>query len=204
MGKSKLLRWNAEAYDAVADEFAAARTALVPREALSFDRFLNRLPGAPRVLDIGCGSGVPVTRLLVERGCFVHGIDASKRLIRHARSNVPEATFEVADMRTFAPVTIYDGIVAWDSLFFVDPERHAELFVRFAAWLSPGGYLLCSLGGTGETFEAPMFGRDFTFGALAPDASRGALEHAGFSIEHWEIDDPSSRGHLAVLARKGS
>jgi hypothetical protein len=28
------------------------------------------------------------------------------------------------------------------------------------------------------------------------------LETAGFEIEVWEIDDPSSHGHIAVIAKK--
>jgi hypothetical protein len=47
-----------------------------------------------------------------------------------------------------------------------------------------------------------MFGQTFFYDAYAPDVARQLLEAAGFEIDVWEVDDPSSRGHVAVIARK--
>ena len=65
------------------------------------------------VLDMGCGSGRHAIEL-AKRGCTVHGIDFSKRLICKAKRNAagdgnPE--FEVADIMDFKPRCKYDVVL---------------------------------------------------------------------------------------------
>jgi low temperature requirement protein LtrA len=43
------------------------------------------------VLDLGCGSGLPATRALVDAGHTVIGVDVSREQAERARRNVPEA-----------------------------------------------------------------------------------------------------------------
>ena len=66
------------------------------------DRWLNelisRLTKHARILDLGCGAGVPVARQLAERGFDVVGVDGSIRQVEFARSNVTAAEFIHADM----------------------------------------------------------------------------------------------------------
>jgi len=54
---------------------------------------LDRLPAGARVLDVGCGTGLPTGRQLVAGGCEVTGIDISPVMLDLARRNVPQATF---------------------------------------------------------------------------------------------------------------
>ncbi|MCX5096466.1 class I SAM-dependent methyltransferase [Streptomyces sp. NBC_00365] len=49
------------------------------------------------VLDLGCGSGVPVARALATAGHRVTGVDISEVQIRRAREFVPQAEFIRAD-----------------------------------------------------------------------------------------------------------
>src|ERR1700722_8779172 len=51
-----------------------------------------------RVLDLGCGAGIPVARELGALGHSVVGVDGSGQQIVRARRNVPTAIFIEADM----------------------------------------------------------------------------------------------------------
>jgi hypothetical protein len=51
-------------------------------------------------------------------------------------------------------------------------------------------------------FTSGMFGHTFFYSGHKPEVTRDLLEAAGFKIEVWEVDDPSSRGHMAVIAGK--
>src|SRR5690348_9351817 len=62
------------------------------------EKLISLLPTKSRVLDLGCGSGVPVARELARRGHDVVGIDGSARQLSSARLNVPNAHFIHADM----------------------------------------------------------------------------------------------------------
>ena len=102
-----------------------------------YREWLDRLPLTPgmRVLDAGCGNGVPAARLLVEMGCEVVGVDLSDELIREARDLVPEARFERADLTEWQTEDqSFDAIVA----FYV--RGALDLPVR--RWLKAGGSVL--------------------------------------------------------------
>jgi hypothetical protein len=47
-----------------------------------------------------------------------------------------------------------------------------------------------------------MFGHTFFYSGYEPEVARNLLEAEGFKVELWEVDDPSSRGHIAVIARR--
>jgi ubiquinone/menaquinone biosynthesis C-methylase UbiE len=70
------------------------------REKAWLDRFLALLPEGPMVLDVGCGSGVPMARYLIEHRCRVTGVDASSAMITMCADRFPEQQWHVADMRT--------------------------------------------------------------------------------------------------------
>ncbi len=193
----------AEAYDRIAEAWLAARGSAsgLPAPRL-LDAFAAPLRKGAAVLDLGCGGGVPVARDLVARGFRVTGLDASRSMVDHARRAVPAATFVHGDMRTADSGGPFDGIVAWDSVFHLPRADHPALFRRLAAWLRRGGRLLISLGGSEGQFVAEMLGEAFYFAGHEPADAVAMLEAAGLAVEAWEVDDPSSRGHIAVLAAR--
>lgn len=84
------------------------------------DELLGALSLGSRVLDVGCGNGVPMARRLVE-GCHqVAGLDISERQIERARKLVPGATFLVSDMgrRIWEPAS-FDAVIVLYSLIHV-------------------------------------------------------------------------------------
>jgi hypothetical protein len=86
-------------------------------------------------------------------------------------------------------------------VFHIPRVEHEGLFRRFRSWLGPGGRLLVSLGGSADAeLRSQMYGETFFYSAHAPSEALRLLEGVGFQVEHWEVDDPSSRGHIAVLA----
>jgi len=171
------------------------------RERSLVDRLVAPLPPGARVLDVGCGCGEPIAAYLAGCGFAVTGIDGSAQMLQCARAGVPGATFILGDMRAADPGGPFDALVAWDSVFHLPRADHPRVFARFHSWLWPGGRLLVSLGGTADQgFTSGMHGETFFYSAHDPALALRLLGAAGFAVEHWEVDDPSSRGHVAVLA----
>lgn len=177
------------------------------------DRFLgelaDRLPDGARVLDLGCGAGIPSTRRLAERFEVV-GVDISEAQLDLARKNVPEATFVRADFSELTfPGGSFDGIVAFYSISHVPRDEHARLFSRVAGWLKPGGLFLATLGAedspdwTGEWLGVPMF-----FSSHGADENRRLLHAAGLSLVLDEIvamrEPEGEVKFLWVLAQKSA
>ena len=189
------------AYDRIADEYAAARDGF--RERRFLDTLIAPLDGPLRILDLGCGTGKPIARYLVDAGHHVTGVDRSVEMLRRARRNVPEAHLLLADIRTLQLVeSSFDVVVAWDSIFHVPRAEHEGVYRRCLDWLRPGGRCLVSLGGSGWEGTSTMFGEEFFYSGFEPRVARKVLERVGFRIAEWEVDDPSSRGHIAAILHR--
>lgn len=188
-------------YDLIAERWDAGGHAF--RQRRYVDLILEGLERGARVLDVGCGTGRPVAEYLVARGFHVVGIDSSEGMLEIARRAVPEAQFVWGDMTEAEFGEGFAAAVVWDSLFHVPRAQHAEVFRKLHAALVPAGRLLLSAGGTGdEGFTSEMYGEAFFYSGFAPEETVALIEGAGFRVELCEVDDPSSRGHVAVVARK--
>lgn len=188
-------------YDHIAAEWHAHRRAFAARKYV--DLLLGGLRPGARVLDVGCGTGEPVARYLLDRGFRVTGVDESARMLEIARRVVPEAELIEADMCEAELEGTFDAAVAWDSVFHVERSRHRAVFRKLSGALAPGAPFLLSAGATGHPgFTSEMFGRAFSYSGFGPEETLRLLRSEGFEIELCEEDDPSGDGHLAVVARK--
>ena len=89
-------------------------------------------PGA-RVLDLGCGAGIPATKLLADAGFTVTGVDISQVQVERARSLVPNAEIVQADMAVWeSPPARFDGIVSLYSIFHLPLDDQRQLIPRLA------------------------------------------------------------------------
>ncbi|WP_225421319.1 class I SAM-dependent DNA methyltransferase [Sphingomonas parva] len=105
----ELYERHAEAWD------EARRDSFVDRAWI--DRFLAQVQPAGRVLDLGCGSGRPIARHLIDAGLHVTGIDVAPRMVALCAERFPGHDWRVADMTELALGRRFDGILAWDSFF---------------------------------------------------------------------------------------
>ena len=136
-----------DGYDAIAQRYLdwSAQIADAPRSHYLAE-FDERLPDGAKVLELGCGAGVPSTRKLAERH-DVLGVDLSQKQVDLARVNVPGARFEKADMTAVdLPAGEFEGVAAFYSILHVPRAEQPALLARIARWLKPGGLFLASLG----------------------------------------------------------
>jgi len=147
------------------------------------------------VVDLGCGPGEPVTRMLAEEH-RVLGVDGSRVQLDLARSAAPTACLVQADMTRLAlrPASV-DAVVSFYALGHVPAERHAPLFEAIARWLRPGGLLLTSAPvGSGEVTDPDWLGVPMFFGGIGEEATLRAVAGAGLRLERLEIVEGG--GHL--------
>src|ERR1700688_1442866 len=87
-------------YERHAHDYVADRRNVGWSENRWLDRFSALLPKGASILDMGCGSGEPIARYLIDRGFAVDGVDTSSTLIVLCREHFPHRSWHVADMRT--------------------------------------------------------------------------------------------------------
>jgi cyclopropane fatty-acyl-phospholipid synthase-like methyltransferase len=127
------------------------------------DELAVLLPPGGRVLDLGCGVGLPATRQLTEHEFQVIGVDFSAVQLHRAARLVPAARLLQADIATLqlAQASV-DAVVSFYALLHLPLPDQQALFPRLRSWLRPGGYLLTIVGadrwtGTELYLGAPMF-----------------------------------------------
>lgn len=173
-----------QGYDVIAETFVEWRDDIVgdPRRQWA-DELTSRLPDGVRVLELGCGAGVPDTQLLAAR-FRVTGVDISSEQIRRARAKVPGADFIQADFTSLEldPAS-FEAVAAFYSFNHVPRDLLPNMFAHVHTWLKPGGLFLTALGTsdtegwTGAWLGAPMF-----FSSFPPETNRRLLHEAGFEI----------------------
>jgi SAM-dependent methyltransferase len=169
-------------------------------------RLAARVPDGARVLDLGCGNGVPATREMAKRWA-VTGVDLSPVQVERARALVPGARFVCADMTEaeFADAS-FDAVTALYSIINVPVEDQPALLARIARWLVPGGWLLAVLGRDPWTGLEPDFrgsGLPMYWSYADVHRYRRWLAEAGFTIAEEGRQPPKGEpGFAVMLARR--
>jgi cyclopropane fatty-acyl-phospholipid synthase-like methyltransferase len=197
-------------YDEIADSFVEWSARIEGDQRERWRRELtDRLPDGARVLELGCGAGVPDTQLLANRFVVI-GVDISGEQIRRARANVPSADFAQSDFTQLelAPAS-FDAVAAFYSFNHVPRDGLGDLLVRIHSWLVPGGLFLAALGtGDTESWRGAWLGTTMFFSSFPPEANRRLLVEAGFELIFDEIVtmiEPEPDGESTwqwVLARR--
>ena len=188
------------------DPEAAARVArgsrVIEGRAL---KALFRIPGARgarRVLDVGCGEGVYLARLLVRhRDSLGDGVELDPVVAARARSRLAaagvqrRAEIHVGDFTEIdLPHGMYDLVLLNNNIYYFADEEREPLFERILRHLSPRGILAIQspvisddpisrwLGITAmnASFDAFLRIHQDLAGLPEPDALRAQLRSAGF------------------------
>jgi SAM-dependent methyltransferase len=148
---TKILDMNKKAWDNIAGSYD--HRAISPISDL-FNEFTGFV-GKGRVLDLGCGTGVPYARHLTGKGFDVLGIDLSEEMVKVASSNVPGARFEQMSMTDIHNISEFDGILSNFSMLLLTPDMFKETTRRIHTALKDGGYFYLALNEPAEESSDP-------------------------------------------------
>jgi SAM-dependent methyltransferase len=150
------------------------------------DLLLRTLRPGSRVLDLGCGPGVPVTAALAAAHRVV-AVDISGVQLGLARRHAPGALLVQADLTDveFGEET-FDAVVCFYSMTHLPRALHPDLLRRMRRWLRPGGLAVLTMGAgdhpdiVAEDFlglGAPLFVSHFD-----ADTNRALVAGAGLRV----------------------
>ena len=176
-------------------------------ENSAYRAFLRELepflkPGA-RILDLGCGCGVPVAQYLAKNHT-VTGVDIAETQIVRARTLVPNARFLCADMTeaAFADGS-FEAVISFYAVIHVPLEQQFALFQRIARWLAAGGCLLVTVGHAAWTGTKDDWHGATMYWSQADAATyRDWLTQTGFDVLAERFIPEGEGGHALFIARK--
>jgi cyclopropane fatty-acyl-phospholipid synthase-like methyltransferase len=135
---------NSNGYDSVAETYIKMRGQAVNGIGSSTARaWALTLNIGSAVLDLGCGTGIPITKILLDSGLNAYGVDASPKMVasfQHNFPNVPVAC-EPVERSLFFNRT-FEGIISVGMMFLLSEKNQRALIPKLAAALNPGGKLL--------------------------------------------------------------
>lgn len=177
----------AEAFDAIGERYDEA---FPHKEGQVFagEWLIRSLPGGARVLDVGCGTGVPTARQLADAGFDVVGIDLSGVMVKLARQRVPQAAFhqmDVADLRPDDPQGLgrFDAVTAFFSLLMLPRAEIPLALLTVRHLLVPGGlFALSMVEADVDDLQIPFLGHTLRVSGYLRDDLRKVVETAGFEI----------------------
>jgi len=195
-------------YNKIAELYLATRNQEGEDVRLIHD-FIELLSPKSKVLDAGCGAGLPIAKILAEQFDVI-GVDFSEAQIRLAKKNIPNAHFFCQDMTKLDfPDECLDGICSYYAIIHIPREEHEGLFVNFHRMLRTGGIVLLCLGANDlpDDIDENYLGTRMYWSHFNSDTYLIMLKKCGFKViwaKHVADETCEGAKHLFVLAQKES
>jgi len=184
------------AYEAHAREFLAARDAS-PIGAQLVHNWACSLPTGANVLEIGCGGGLPISRVLADAGLDLWAVDSSPTLVSEFKARFPRVPVECS---CALQSTFFDrgfaAVVAIGVMFLLAPAEQSALIKRVSARLRPHGSLLFSAPAETGQWRDLITGQRCESLGYARYAS--LLDNAGLRITATLADEGDNHHYVAV------
>jgi len=169
-------------YDLIAEWYATERRG--PGGVPEVESLIARLPIGSRVLDVGCGNGIPLTQKLLASGCEVVGVDSSARMLERFEKSCPGTPFICAPIQTAdLEGRLFDAAVAWGVIFHLPHDEQRRAIAKIASVLKPEGLFLFTAGDEdGDKEGDPMNGVPFHYWSFSIDGYRELLRANGLTL----------------------
>jgi ubiquinone/menaquinone biosynthesis C-methylase UbiE len=191
-------------YDLIADWYASERVDTtdgsgVP-EVMALAASIH--PGG-RVLDIGCGNGVPLTKALLASGHRVVGLDSACNMLSRFRANCPDALAVkgIAQSCPFAAQT-FEAAVAWGVMFHLKQAEQVRAIASVSRVLKTSAPFLFTAGYPEVLDDScdhvgTMNGVEFHFYSFTMDGYRSVLADHSFTLVDFHTDTGKNGYYLA-------
>jgi SAM-dependent methyltransferase len=147
------------------------------------DWLIGRLTPPARVLDLGCGSGLPTAKQLLDAGVDVVGVDESAVMLDLAQRHAPGARYLRRDLRDIDDLGEFDAVVAFFAFVMLPRREIPPLLTRLRERLrGPKLLQVAMVLGDFDRFPINFMGVPAEVTAYPPDELTRLVERAGFTI----------------------
>jgi len=169
-------------------------------------KFISLLSEKAEVLDIGCGPGIN-SRIFLDHGCNVTGIDFSKEMIKLARQKCPEGEFIAENITSLKISEKFDALCAsFIIVHLTDEETFSFLDTLPSLMKTRGSKLFLSfMPGKKSGNETTSFSDNkIFFNYFNTSDIKKHLEGLGFSLltescAPYKEDDGSTTGDIFLI-----
>jgi SAM-dependent methyltransferase len=145
---------------------------------------IENLPAGGRVLDLGCGSGLPTAKQLLDAGMDVVGIDESAKMLELAAQQAPGGDYRHGDIRDLGDdLGQFDAVAAFFALLML-PRKDIPPLLRRCRELLRGPRLLVMgmVVSDFDMFPISFLGVPTNVTAYPPADLRQLVTDAGYEV----------------------
>lgn len=171
---------------------------------------------SPSILELGCGPGIPIIKMLLDQGARVVANDISIKQIEMAKARCPGATLIAGDMTTALTFesASFHGVISFYTLFHLSRSKLKDMLIKIYDWLKPGGVFVFNLATIDEEeIHGEFLGYGMFWSSYGVDENQAILTEVGFEVLQVEVlqagdgkleeDDPDFDAEFMwVMARK--
>ena len=185
-------------YENIASEFISVRNKSLGVTVIR--EWSSSLGTSAKVLDIGCGDGIPVTGTIIEAGHTVFAIDASTSMVNAFKENFPGVPVkcEAVEHSDFFGQE-YDGVVAVGVIFLLEKSKQLAMIRKVSEILRPGGQFIFSAPTQAGKWDDILTGEESI--SLGKDQYVEALASSGLEFLR-TVSDGSNNYYTAEKQRK--
>lgn len=171
-------------YDNIAEQYlqwVESQTLLRQRYARIL---LNKLQPSPSILELGCGPGIPIVKMLLDEGAQVVGNDLSIKQIEMAKARCPGAKLIAGDMTllSFDPASFH-GAISFYTLFHLPRSKVKAMLTKIHSWLKPGGVFVFNLATFDEEeIHGEYLGYGMFWSSYGLNENRTMITEIGFEV----------------------
>jgi len=211
MNNSKIAEINRRAWNTIVKQKRTIHPTKGRKEAELLGVFIKSLPGGGKVLDLGCGSGMPIGKKLHAEGLVVVGVDVSDEMVSEYQKNVPEATTYRTPMTEINFNEEFDGVISSFSMLCLPPEdfslvaHKAVLALKTSGWF----FLLLNEGDSKKGAVQEVQGQQMYSTGMSEKEVRDIFEPQGMKITRVERETIKTKEYgteytLIFLMQKSS
>ncbi|MGQ3889976.1 class I SAM-dependent DNA methyltransferase [Legionella sp. CNM-1927-20] len=191
-----------QVYDEIIDWFDNNRRKDLIMEKFYLNFIQKYLPPRSTILDIGCGTGEPIDKFLIDEGYTVIGIDASKKMIDLCKQRFPKERWLLADMRTLDLNEKFHAVIAWHSLFHLPQEDQRSTLKLLASYVEQNGLLMFTSGPESGEAWSENGGQDLYHASLTIEEYEQILINNNFKILVHKVKDQGCGEATVWVAQK--
>jgi 2-polyprenyl-3-methyl-5-hydroxy-6-metoxy-1,4-benzoquinol methylase len=174
-----------------------------------YNYFLEELMTVVRkgkILDLGCGDGMPISKHLFDHGYDIVGVDVSKKMITAAKKNVPKAEFIHEDAgKIELEQQSYDGVVALFVLNHFPKKELEKLMIKVSkAVKEDGGILVGAIEGDFEG-ETSILGEKIYLREMKEEELRELLKDFHVVMvekREFALSGETAQNQMYIIAKK--
>lgn len=191
-----------QVYDEIIDWFDNARTKDLTMEKFYLNFIQKYLPLKSKILDVGCGTGVPIAKFLINSGYIMTGIDVSKKMIDLCKQRFPKEKWLLADMRILDLNEKFDAVIAWQSFFHLSHEDQRSTLKSLGSYVEQNGLFIFTSGPEYGEVWSDNGGHELYHASLSTEEYRQILIDNNFKILVHKIRDPECGEATVWVAQK--